>query len=187
MRAARLAAVSMMMLAAGVAEGRSLHQVAPLPAAPRSGFRAEFLSDLADMEKKVLALAGAVPADRYDWRPAPGVRSVSEVYMHIAGGNYLLATFVGAKTPATEEERALEQITAKPRVLEELRRSFEHLRRAALTTPDSELDQAVRMFGNASTKRGALMTALNHLHEHLGQSIAYARMNGIIPPWSQLQ
>ena len=137
------------------------------------------------MEKKVLALAAAVPAERYNWRPAPGVRSISEVYMHIAGGNYLLSTFVGAKTPADEEAGSLEQITAKPRILDELRKSFDHLRRAGLTTTDAELDRPVRIFGNASTKRGALMMALNHLHEHLGQSIAYARMNGIIPPWSQ--
>ena len=186
MRICGLAAVLVMVLIPAATQARMI-QPSPAPPAPRSGFRAEFLVDLADMEKKVLALAAAVPADRYSWRPAPGVRSFSEVYMHIAGGNYLLATFVGAKMPASEEERTLEQITAKPRILEELRKSFDHLRRAALTTSDRELDQPIRMFGNATTKRGALMMALNHLHEHLGQSVAYARMNGIVPPWSQTQ
>jgi len=186
MRIRGLAAVLVMVLIPAAAQARTIQPSSP-PSAPRSGFRAEFLVDLADVEKRIIALAAAVPADRYSWRPAPGVRSFSEVYMHIAGGNYLLATFVGAKTPPNEEERTLEQITAKPRVLEELRKSFDHLRRAALTTADRELDQPIRMFGNATTKRGALMMALNHLHEHLGQSVAYARMNGIVPPWSQTQ
>ncbi|MEO6259405.1 MAG: DinB family protein [Thermoanaerobaculia bacterium] len=180
----RLAVVFLIILGSTTAQARILPPVAP---PPRSGFRAEFLVDLTDVEKRIMALAAVVPADRFSWRPAPGVRSVSEVYMHIVGGNYLLATFVGAKSSAREEESTLEQITAKPRVLEELRKSFDHLRRAALTTTDRELDQPIRMFGNATTKRGALMMALNHLHEHLGQSIAYARMNGIVPPWSQLQ
>ncbi len=181
----RVAAVILLILSSASAQGRILAPASPPP--PRSGFRAEFLVDLTDVEKRIMALAAAVPADRFSWRPAPGVRSVSEVYMHIVGGNYLLATFVGAKSSAREEESTLEQITAKPRVLEELRKSFDHLRRAALTTTDRELDQPIRMFGNATTKRGALMMALNHLHEHLGQSIAYARMNGVVPPWSQLQ
>ena len=64
----------------------------PQNAAPKSGFRAEFLADLDDVQKKILDLAGAVPADKYTWRPNADVRSVSEVYMHIAGGNYFLAT-----------------------------------------------------------------------------------------------
>jgi len=181
----RFAVVFLIVLGSATAQARILAPPS-LPPAPRSGFRAEFLIDLADVEKRIMSLAAAVPADRFTWRPAPGVRSVSEVYMHIAGGNDLLASFVGAKTSPLEEDRSLEQIVAKPKILEELRKSFDHLRHAALTTTDRELDQPIRMFGNATTKRGALMMALNHLHEHLGQSIAYARMNGVVPPWSQL-
>src|SRR4051812_38061246 len=68
-------------------------------AATKGGFRAEFLADLDDVQKKIIDLANAVPAEKYGWRPSADVRSVSEVYMHVAGGNYFLATFVGVKPP----------------------------------------------------------------------------------------
>ena len=150
---------------------------------PKHGFRAEFLSDLDDVSKKIVELAEAMPASKYNWRPAPGVRSVSEVYMHVAGGNYFLATFAGAKPPSYDMG-TLEKITDKARVIDELKKSFEYLRMVAINTTDADLEKPVKMFGNETTHRGALMTALNHLHEHLGQSIAYARMNGVVPPWS---
>jgi uncharacterized damage-inducible protein DinB len=151
--------------------------------APKSGFRAEFLRDLDGVQRKIVDLASAVPADKYSWRPAPGVRSISEVYMHIAGGNYLLASFTGMKPPGYDT-RSLEKITETDRVLVELKKSFDHLRTAALNATDSDLDKSINMFGNDTTERAAFLTALNHLHEHLGQSIAYARMNGVVPPWS---
>lgn len=153
------------------------------PAPPKSGFRAEFLHDLDDVQKKIVSLAEAMPTDKYNWRPAPGVRSVSEVYMHIAGGNYFLASFVGMKMPSYDTTK-LEKITEKPRVLEELRRSFDHLRTAALIATDADLEKSIKMFGSDTTERAAFVTALNHLHEHLGQAIAYARMTGVVPPWS---
>ena len=155
----------------------------PAPAPPKRGFRAEFLRDLSDVQKKIEELADAVPADKYTWRPAPGVRSISEVYMHIAGGNYFLASFVGMKPPAYDES-TLERINDKARVLAELRKSFDHIRLAALTASDADLDKPIKMLGTDTTVRGAFMNALNHLHEHLGQSIAYARMNGVVPPWT---
>ena len=153
------------------------------PAMPVTGFRAEFLRDLDDVQKKIIDLATAMPAEKYSWRPAQGVRSISEVYMHIAGGNYYLASFVGAKMPAFDTQH-LEQVTDKQRVLAELKRSFDHIRTAITTTSDADLDKPILMFGNHTTIRGGFLTALNHLHEHLGQSIAYARMNGVVPPWS---
>ena len=153
------------------------------PPVPKSGFRADFLHDLDEVQKKIVDLAEAVPADKYDWRPAPGVRSISEVYMHIAGGNYVLASFVGMKPPGYDT-RSLEAITEKPRVLEELKKSFANLRAAALNTSDADLDKTVKMFGNDITERAAFLNALTHLHEHLGQSIAYARVNGVVPPWT---
>jgi uncharacterized damage-inducible protein DinB len=151
-------------------------------AVPKTGVRAELLHDLDDMQKKILSLAMAVPAEKYSWRPVRGVRSVSEVYMHIAGGNYALVSFVGDKTMV--DTRSFERITDKTRVLEELRRSFDYMRDSILGTSDADLDKPIRMFGNDSTERAAFMMALNHLHEHLGQSVAYARMNGVVPPWS---
>ncbi|HEX7679962.1 MAG TPA: DinB family protein [Thermoanaerobaculia bacterium] len=152
------------------------------PSVPKSGVRAELLHDLDDVQKKIVSLALAMPADKYSWRPVRGVRSVSEVYMHIAGGNYTLVSFVGDKPML--DTRSFERITEKLRVVKELRRSFDFLRETIVNTSDADLDKPIRMFGNDNTERAAFMMALNHLHEHLGQSVAYARMNGVVPPWS---
>lgn len=146
------------------------------------GFRAEFLTNLDDVQQKILELAESVPAEKYAWRPAPGVRSISEVYMHIAGGNYFLASFLGLDAPKTKGDIE-KTITKKADVVAELRRSFEHLRNAA--NGSSDLEKPVKMFGQQTTHRGVLVTTLSHLHEHLGQSVAYARMNGVVPPWSR--
>jgi hypothetical protein len=158
----------------------------PLFAAPQprklTGFRSEFFANLDDVQEKILDLANATPADKYGWRPASDVRSVSEVYMHIAGGNYFLSTFLGV--PAPKMNGDIEKtVTSKADVIAELKRSFEHLRKAANGV--SDLEKAVKMFGKPSSHRAVLITMLSHLHEHLGQSIAYARINNVVPPWSR--
>ena len=153
------------------------------PKAQARGFRAEYLASFTDVESKLTALAEAVPASSYTWRPAPGVRSISEVFMHVAGTNYFLLTFVGKPAPAGLAED-LEKITEKQKVVAELKRSFAHVREAANSIQEKDLEKSVRMFGNATTHRGVYMTVVNHLHEHLGQTIAYARMNNVAPPWS---
>jgi uncharacterized damage-inducible protein DinB len=150
----------------------------------KSAFRNEFLSNLDDVQEKIMELATAVPTDKYAWRPGPDVRSIGEVYMHIAGGNYFLATFLGKQAPP-DMPKDLEKITDKQQILAELRRSFEHIRAAAMSASDADLEKAVQMFGAKTSQRGVFVTMLNHLHEHLGQSIAYARMNGVVPPWSR--
>lgn len=147
-----------------------------------NGFRAEFLTNLDDVQDKIMDLAESVPADKYNWRPAPDVRSTSEVFMHIAGGNYFLSTFLGANPPKMNGD--IEKVvTKKADVIAELKRSFDHLRNAVNATAD--LEKPVKMFGTQTTHRGVLVTVLSHLHEHLGQSVAYARINGITPPWSR--
>lgn len=159
--------------------------VKPVPNPPKAapqGFQGEFLANLDEVQDKILSLAEATPPEAYGWRPAPGVRSISEVYMHVAGGNYLLSTFLGVKPPKMSGD--LEKtVTKKADVLAELKRSFDHLRAAAATVKDME--KPVKMFGNQTSQRGILVTILSHLHEHLGQSVAYARMNGVVPPWSR--
>lgn len=151
--------------------------------APKNGLRAEFLTNVDEVEAKLVALARATPAEKYTWRPADGVRSISEVYMHIAGSNYFLGTFLGVPAPPGLT-RDMEKLTDKQRVVAELERSFDHLHDLAHRINDADLEKAIRMFGRQTTGRGVMITMLNHLHEHLGQSIAYARMNGIVPPWS---
>ena len=158
-------------------------QQAPAKAASK-GFRSEFNADLDEVQDKITKLAAAVPADKYAWRPAEGVRSISEVYTHIAGGNYFLTTFVNVQPPSTMP-KDIEKITDKKLVLAELQKSFDHLRMVMKSTPDADFDKQVMLFGKPTTERAVFSTILNHLHEHLGQSIAYARINGVVPPWSK--
>lgn len=181
MKVLRLLAIALTLSAAIPAVARSPLQNAPKPAAAPTGFRAEFLANLDDVQGKIVSLAEATPAETFSWRPAPGIRSISEVYMHIAGGNYFLATFLGAAAPKANGDIE-KTITKKADVIAELKRSFEHLRTAANNV--SDLEKPVKMMGTPTTQRGVLITVLSHLHEHLGQSVAYARMNGVVPPWS---
>lgn len=153
---------------------------AQAPAAA-SDFRADFLRDVEQAEKKFTSLAEAMPAEKYSWRPAEGVRSVSEVFVHVAGANAGLLRFAGVQPPAGFARDAEKTVTAKPKVEEMLKQSFEHLRQAAA---DADLNKQVKFFGRTSTVQELLIFIGNHMHEHLGQSIAYARVNGVVPPWS---
>ena len=160
-------------------------QNVPVPQAsakPPQGFRGEFFANLDEVQKKIVDLAEATPAEKFSWRPSKDVRSISEVYMHIAGGNYFLATFIDVKAPKMNGDIE-KTITSKAEVVAELKRSFDHLRSAVNKVKD--LEKPVNMFGKPTSQRAVLVTMLSHLHEHLGQSIAYARMNGVVPPWSR--
>ena len=152
--------------------------------APSSGFRAEFLEQLTAVSDKLIELAEAVPADKYSWRPSEGVRSISEVYVHSAAGNYFLMKFIGVQAPPDFSRDMEKTITSKPEVIAAMKKSVEHLRQAIIKTSDSDLEKPVELFGQNTTYRDVFFTAAMHMHEHLGQSIAYARVNGIVPPWS---
>jgi len=159
---------------------------ATVPVAPTSGFRADFLAQLDDVSKKILDLAGAVPADKYSWRPEKGVRSISEVYMHIVVANYFLPSFMGVHPPAGIDRNTETGVTDKTKVLAMLHQSFDHVRAVVLKTSDGDLDKKVKVFGGSEmSERALIMVIGNHMHEHLGQSIAYARSNGVTPPWSE--
>jgi uncharacterized damage-inducible protein DinB len=156
------------------------------PAAPAvSGLRADVIWQLKDVEKKLVALAEAMPQEKYGWRPGEGVRSVSEVYMHVAGGNYFLPSFLGAKMPEGFSRDMEKTVTEKAKVVDALKRSFDHARKAVEATPDSDLDKKVKFFGQEPSERMMMIVLVSHGHEHLGQSIAYARTNGVAPPWSE--
>lgn len=152
--------------------------------APSSGFRAEFLSDWDDLSKKAISLAEAMPADKYTWRPKNDLRSVSEIYMHIAGGNFGVLRAAGVQPPEGIDTRGLEKITDKDKVIATLKQSFEHVRKAILNTPDADLDKPIKLMGSNSTVRGAYFVLATHQHEHFGLAIAYARGNGVVPPWT---
>jgi uncharacterized damage-inducible protein DinB len=155
------------------------------PAAPTKGFRAEFLDDWNDMAQKAVQLAEAMPAEKYTWRPGPGVYSVSEIYLHIARGNFAQPRAAGIPAPAGIELRDLQTSTTdKEKIVALLKQSFEHVRQAILQTSDADLEKPVKLFGRDTTARDVFYVIGTHQHEHFGLCIAYARVNGVVPPWT---
>ncbi len=150
-----------------------------------SGFFSDVKNDFSESQEKIISLAEAIPAEKYTWRPEEGVRSISEVLMHIAGSNYYLMSFAGIKTPENADENMGKDVTEKEKVVTALKTSFSDLYNNLQTLNENILDNRVEMFGNKVSVRTVIFTEMGHLHEHLGQLIAYARMNGIIPPWSK--
>ena len=135
--------------------------------------------------RQLTELAEATPADKFSWRPAPGVRSIAEVYMHIGIGNYFLLGQAGVKPTVDLSKMGKDpekSITAKAEVTKFLKGSFDAVRDRARSLDRA---QKVKLFGKDTTVDGVLLRLLVHNHEHMGQSIAYARMNGVVPPWSK--
>jgi uncharacterized damage-inducible protein DinB len=150
-----------------------------------SGFRTDLLAHFDDVNKKIVDLAAAVPAEKYAWRPSPGVRSFSEVFVHIAAGDSLLPSFLGAPKLEGINRDTEKTVTDKAKVIEILKASIANARASIANASDADLDKRVKFFGRDVTQRWILLQMLSHAHEHLGQAIAYARMNGIAPPWSE--
>jgi uncharacterized damage-inducible protein DinB len=149
-----------------------------------TGVRAIMLDDYAIVRKKIVDLATAMPEETYKWRPMEGVRSVSEVYTHIAGSNYALPSMIGYKAPEGIKGEDDTSITEKNKVLEYLNNSFDYIKDILLKVPESDFGKPADFFGQKTTYEGVLLNIVMHWHEHLGQSIAYARMNNVVPPWT---
>ena len=168
--------------AAAPAFGQSASEGATSP------FIKDFLGQVDFVEGRILALNKAM-ADKESWRPAEDVRSVSETYLHIAFGNYVLTKMMGVEPPAAanfsmDMKKWDAQATDAAKINDILKASFDHVRAAAKKVTAEQMEKKVDLFGHEMTSRNVLITALNHMHEHLGQSIAYARMNNVVPPWT---
>ena len=168
-------------------------QAAPTTAAAPTGLVADLVRDVGQVERKMIDLAKAVPADKYAWRPGAGVRSVSDLVMHVAADNYLFPAILGTPAdPATgitaeyKTAQAFEQRKiSRDSAIVELERSFAFVKKSLSATPEAKLGEKVSMFGQQFTTQQAWLLATIHLHEHLGQFIAYARSNSVTPPWSR--
>jgi uncharacterized damage-inducible protein DinB len=153
--------------------------------------RADLLQDLGVLQRKVVSLAQAMAPEQYGWTPMAGVRTVAQVYLHIAATNYFFPTMVGVAPPpasaVTSDYHSAEAFEAaggtKEQIVAKLTDSFRHLRAALAQT--SDFDRTVNLFGRPATVRQVWLEAITHIHEHLGQSIAYARANHVVPPWSR--
>jgi uncharacterized damage-inducible protein DinB len=175
----------------------SLIVVASLVAAAqpkRGGLMGDLIADITDVEGKIVGLAKAMPESSYAWRPMAGVRSVGEAFTHVAADNYFLPIALGATAPAATgisgtDYKTVEAYERKTRsraeIIAEVEQSFAFLKKAMAETPDAKMDTAMKMFGRESSVRTTWVMTVTHVHEHLGQLIAYARSNKVVPPWSK--
>lgn len=148
----------------------------------------EMLFWISDAESKLNELAEATPEDKYGWRPAEGVRSTGEVFLHVAAANFGMPSFWGVTPPEGFKFEGYEaSMTKKADIQNALKTSFAHMKKSLESADDATFAKQVKLFGMESSVRGVYMLMLSHAHEHLGQSIAYARSNGIAPPWTARQ
>jgi uncharacterized damage-inducible protein DinB len=186
MKLAKPLSVSLM-LALSFGAGTPAQAAAPA----KSTLQTDLVGQADYVEKEILELEEAVPQDKFTWRPAPGVRSIGEVYLHIAFGNYGLGKMITGKAPPADAKfdgdakKWEAQTTDKAAIKNIVQASFDYVRDAIKGVSDKDLDKRVNFFGHEITTRSGLITIINHEHEHLGQSIAYARMNKVTPPWSK--
>jgi uncharacterized damage-inducible protein DinB len=151
-----------------------------------AGFRGEFLHQFDQSMAKIVALAEAVPAETYGRRPVPAVMPLAHTFAHIARFNYEYpARAMGISTPAGIDLDTLERVAAKSHVVVLLRHSAEHVRQAIRRMPEAQLAQITTLYGRRVPQWAVLLQLLAHMDDHLGQSIAYARVSGVVPPWSQ--
>ena len=134
---------------------------------------------------QLLALAEATPEEKFSWRPVPGVRSTSEVYMHIAIANLYLLSVTGPKMPADLKESMETSVTSKADVIDWLKRSLDAVKQAHLAVTPKDLQRKVHIEDRDATVDGMYLRIIVHANEHMGQLVAYARMSGVTPPWSK--
>jgi uncharacterized damage-inducible protein DinB len=172
--------------------------IAALNAAPAQAqtpaLTADLIKDITEVEQKLVGLANALSVEQYAWRPAQGVRSVQEVLMHVAADNYFIPAAMGVPAPAETKITASDysamqafenQKFSKDATVAALKTSFEHLRKAMSGIPEAKLGETIKVFGQDFTNRQFMILTATHMHEHLGQLIAYARSNNVKPPWSR--
>ncbi len=157
-----------------------LAQNQKLPEGIWQGYDGEWLH----VSQQLVALAEATPAEKFSWRPASGVRSTSEVYMHIAEANFYLLSVTGPKMPADMKDGMDKSVTAKADVISWLKRSLDAVKQAHLAVTPKDLQRKVHIADRDATVDGLYLRIIVHANEHMGQLIAYARMSGVVPPWS---
>jgi uncharacterized damage-inducible protein DinB len=178
--------IAVLALAATVAFAQSSSSPLPTDKTPPSyDLKPQAVLDLEDMEKKFVQLAEAIPSDKYTWRPGSDVRSVSELFLHVSGTTYQLLPMVcAAPEPGVDAKNLEKSTTDKDKVIAELNKSFGYLLAALTNTSNDDLKKPVKKFGPEASAGDVLYLIAVDAHEHLGQAIAYARVNGIVPPWT---
>jgi uncharacterized damage-inducible protein DinB len=183
----RLAIVALMLAPTVLPAQKNPDKPAKVGAKARvEGLKADIAAQLQDAHTKLVALANAIPAEKFSWRPAAGVRSSSEVFVHVAMENFEIPPMAGIAAATTKvADNAEKSITSKAAVIDLLEKSFAYAEASVMAARDAQMDVQGSYFGTPMSNRAILMQLALHGHEHLGQMIAYARMNSIVPPWSQ--
>ncbi|MGA8866751.1 MAG: DinB family protein [Candidatus Sulfotelmatobacter sp.] len=153
--------------------------------APSYDMKAQSLVDLEQVQKKFVDLANALPADKLTCRPAADSRSFAEVFLHVAGERYGILALMGAAPPAGFDGKALEKSTTdKVQILAELNKSWEFTRKAINGMSNADFAKLLPKLGPQANAGDVVYILVADAHEHLGQAVAYARENGVVPPWT---
>ena len=134
---------------------------------------------------QIASLAQEFSEDQYDWRPAEGIRSVREVILHLASANYYIASGMGIAIPDDVDMQTIEQITGKENVIAALNKSYEFIKDKLNQISSADFENEVDLGFMKTNMLNAMLILLDHSGEHKGQLIAYARSNGVVPPWSK--
>jgi DinB superfamily len=181
---ARILLVSMVVSLAGL----SAFADAPVPAddsTPSYDMKAQSLADLQIVQKKFVDLANAVPTDKFNWRPSPDSRSFAEVFMHVAGERYQILALMGATVPSGFDAKAFEKTTTdRAKIVDELNQTWGFAQKTINSMSNGDFAKLLPKLGPQANAGDVVYILVADAHEHLGQLIAYARVNGIVPPWT---
>jgi uncharacterized damage-inducible protein DinB len=180
-----------MILALGASNGNTLMaQAQPTPAtsdstAPSYDMKAQALLDLQGVNKKCVDLAQAIPNDKLTWRPSADSRSFAEVFLHVAGERYGILSMMGSNPPAGFKAKEFEKSTMdKDRIVEDLNQSWDFTDKAINGMSNADFAKLLPKLGPQANEGDVIYILVADAHEHLGQLVAYARQNGIVPPWT---
>jgi len=153
--------------------------------APSYDMKAQYLADLQVVQKKFVDLANAIPADKFTWRPSADSRSFAEVYLHVAGERYGILGLGGATPPAGFDRKTFEKSTTdRARIVDELNKSWEFTQKTINGMTNADFAKLLPKLGPQANAGDVIYILVADAHEHLGQLVAYARVNGIVPPWT---
>lgn len=153
--------------------------------APSYDMKGQALVDLDAVQKKFVELANALPDEKLTWRPSPDARSFAEVFLHVAGERYGILHLMGAETPAGIDLKNFDKSTTdRAKILTELNNSWDYTQKTIQAMPNAEFAKLLPKLGPQANAGDVVYILAADAHEHLGQVIAYARENGIVPPWT---
>jgi hypothetical protein len=153
--------------------------------APSYDMKAQALLDLQTVQTKMVALANAVPADKLTWRPSPDSRSFAEVFLHVAGERYQILALGGAVPPAGFDGKAFEKSTTeKAQIVADLNQTWDFAQKTMNSMSNADFAKPLPKLGPQANAGDVVYILVADAHEHLGQLVAYARENGIVPPWT---